>query len=239
MSDDRDPTDGYTLHEALERFADPGKWQSYERARQAARGRRKRGYFRMLSGEPIAGWAAAEEMKRSNALIEQRDRAWRDLSLDLISRLRSGELIATGLEEPLTLDRTRRPIPVHLWQVLRPDFKHSAAVGGGLMISGILVRRATEADQEPTAVSTTVEELPEPGPDMIPEPRPPGRPSMMPKIEAEMRRRAVAGQLRDTLSAESKVLARWAQTTHPDECPPRAKSIERRLGRLYQELKQK
>ena len=239
MSDNRDPTDGYTLHEALERFADPAKWQAYERARLAAGGRRNRRYLMTFRGEPIAGWAAAEEMKRNNALITQRDRAWRDLCFDLISRLRSGELIATGLEEPLTLDRTRRPIPIHLWQVLRPDFKHSAALGGGLKISGILVRCGTVAAPEPTLVQTAVEEIPEPGPDAIPEPRPPGRPSMMPKIEAEMRRRATAGQLRDTLSAESKVLASWAQTTHPDERPPRAKSIQRRLGRLYQELKGK
>jgi hypothetical protein len=239
MSDDRDPTDGYTLQEALKCFADPGKWQAYERARQAAGGRRNRRYSMTFRGEPIAGWAAAEEMKRSNALIEQRERAWRDLCFDLIRRLRSGELIATGLEEPLTVNRVPMPIPAHLWQVLRPDFKRSAAVGGGLKISGLLVRRATEADQEPTAVLTTVEELPEPDPDMIPEARPPGRPSMMPKIEAEMRRRAAAGQLRPTLSAESKVLASWAQTTHLDERPPRAKSIQRRLGRLYQELKEK
>jgi hypothetical protein len=239
MSDDGNPTAGYTLREALKRFADPAKWQAYERDRRAAGSRRNRQYSMTFRGEPIAGWAAAEEMQRSNALIEQRERAWRDLCFDLISRLRSGELIATGLEEPLTLDRARRPIPVHLWQVLRPDFKLSAAVRGGLNISGILVRRATEADQEPPAVSTTVEELPEPDPDMIPEARPPGRPSMMPKIEAEMRRRAASGQLRTTLSAESKVLASWAQTTHPDERPPRAKSIQRRLGRLYQELKEK
>jgi hypothetical protein len=228
MSDLRDPTDSYTLKEALERFADPAKWQAYERARRAAGNRRNRRYSMTFRGEPIAGWAAAEEIQRSNTLIEQRDRAWRDLCFDLISRLRSGDL-----------DRTRRPVPVHLWQVLRPDFKHSAAVGGGLKISGMLVRRATEADQEPPVVSTTVEELPEPEPDMIPEARPPGRPSMMPKIEAEMRRRAASGQLRTTLSAESKVLASWAQTTHPDEHPPRAKSIQRHLGRLYQELKEK
>jgi hypothetical protein len=209
MSDDRDPTDGYRLPEALERFADPAKWQAYERARRAAGSRRNRRYPMTFRGEPIAGWAAAEEMKRSNALIEQRERAWHDLCFDLISRLRSGELIATGLEEPLTLDRARRPIPVHLWQVLRPDFKHSAAVGGGPKISGILVRRATEADQKPTAVSTTVEELLDPDLDILPEARPPGRPSMMPKIEAEMRRRAAAGQLRDTLRAETQVLARW------------------------------
>jgi hypothetical protein len=239
MTDDRDPTDGCTLHEALARFADSAKWQSYERARQAARGRRKRGYFRMLSGEPIVGRAAAEEMERSNALIEQRDRAWRDLCFDLISRLRSGELIATGLEEPLTLDRARRPIPPHLWQVLRPNFKHSVAVGGGLKISGILVRCTTVADLEPRVVQNAAEELLDPDLDRIPETRPPGRPSMMPQIQAEMRRRAAAGQLRTTLSAESKVLASWAQTTHPDERPPRAKSIQRRLGRLYQELKEK
>jgi hypothetical protein len=238
MSENRDATDGYPLQEALKRFADPAKWQGYETVRQAARGRRRR-YSMTLGGEPIAGWAAAEEMKRSNALIEQRERAWRDLCLDLISRLRSGELIATGLEEPLTLHRAPTPIPPHLWQALRPDFKNSAAVGGGLRISAILVRRATGADQERTAVSSAVEERPDSDPDAIPEARPPGRPSIMPKIEAELRRRAAAGQLRDTLGAESKVLARWAQTTHPDEGPPRAKSIERRLGRLYQELKQK
>jgi hypothetical protein len=239
MSDLRDPTDSCTLREALKRFAAPGKWQAYERARRAAGSRRNRRYSMTFRGEPIAGWAAAEEMGRSNALIEQRERAWRDLCFDLISRLRSGELIATGLEEPLTLDRTRRPIPGHLWQALRPDFKHSVAVGGGLKISGILVQRATEADQEPPAVSTAVEDFLDPDLDILPEARPPGRPSMMPKIEAEMRRRAAAGQLRMTLSAESKVLASWAQTTHPDERPPRAKSIQRRLGRLYQELKEK
>ena len=235
MSDDRVPTDGYTLKEALRRFADPGKWQSYERARRAAGSRRNRRYSMTFRGEPIVGGAAAEEMQRSNALIEQRDRAWRDLCFDLISRLRSGELIATGLEEPLTLDRARRPLPPHLWQVLRPDFKHSAAVGGGLRISAILVL----ANPEQTAVHNAVEELLDSGLDVIPEARPPGRPSMMPNIEAEMRRRAAAGQLRDTLSAESKVLASWAQTTHPDERPPRAESIQRRLGRLYQELKKK
>jgi hypothetical protein len=239
MSDNRDATDGYPLREALERFADPAKWRGYERARQAARGRRNRRYPMMVGGEPIAGWATAEEMKRSNALIEQRERAWNDLCLDVIGRLRSGELIATGLEEPLTLHRVPTPIPPHLWQALRPDFKNSAAVGGGLKISAILVRRASGADQERTTVSSAVEKLQDPDPDVIPEARPPGRPSMMPKIEAEMRHRAAAGQLRDTLSAESRVLARWAQTTHPDEGPPRAESIERRLGRLYQELKQK
>ena len=100
MSDHRHPTDGCTLKEALERFAGPGKWQGYERARRAAGSRRNRRYSITFRGEPIAGWAAAEEMQRSNVLIEQRDRAWRDLCFDLISRLRSGELIATGLEEP-------------------------------------------------------------------------------------------------------------------------------------------
>ena len=238
MSENCDATNGYTLQEALKRFADPAKWQAYERARLAAGGRRILRFRMMFGGKPIAGWAAAEEMKRSNAPIKQRDRAWRDLCFDLISRLRSGELIATGLEEPLTLDRARTPIPPDLWQALRFNLRTSAAAGGGLKISVILVRRALGDDQEPTAAPSVVEKLPHHDPDLIPEARPPGRPSMMPEIEAEMRRRAGAGQLRTTLSAESKVLARWAQATHPDEGPPRAESIERRLGKLYQELKQ-
>jgi hypothetical protein len=88
MSDDRNPTDGYTLKEALKRFADRGKWQAYERTRRAAGGARNRRYAMTFRGEPIVGWAAAEEMLRSNALIEQRDRAWRrPLGMGALPRL--------------------------------------------------------------------------------------------------------------------------------------------------------
>jgi hypothetical protein len=55
------------------------------------------------------------------------------------------------------------------------------------------------ADPEGTVVKSAVEELPDSAPDVILDARPPGRPSMMPNIEAGMRRRAAAGQLRDTL----------------------------------------
>ena len=46
-----------------------------------------------------------------------------------------------------------------------PKFKTSAAVGGGLKISEILVRRATGADRGRTAVASAAEELPDRGSD--------------------------------------------------------------------------
>jgi hypothetical protein len=231
--------EGLPLSDAIRRFADPDKWRRYDQAATAAGGR-VRTRLMSVGGEPIAGWGAAEQARHDNHLLDRRDQAWRELQQDFLGRLRSGELVATGYEEPLSLGIERRPVPADVWRSLRPNFKNSTATGAGLKLTGILVHTAEDA---PAPVSST-NQISEAGTiEGDPAPtfavRPPGRPSMMPKIEAEMRRRAVAGQLRDTLSAESKVLARWAQTIHPDEGPPRAKSIQRRLGRLYQELKQK
>ena len=159
-----DKGEGLPLEEAVRAYGDPELVAAYDRACQAARGMQRRGYLTMFNGEPIGGRGEAKEIARGNALVKQRERASRSLCRDLIRRLQSGELIATGLEEPLTLNKVRTPILPHLWQVLRPSFKHSAAVGGGLKICAILVRRATAADQERPAVSSAVEEHPAPWP---------------------------------------------------------------------------
>jgi hypothetical protein len=186
-----------------------------------------------VGGEPIAGWGAAEQARHDNHLLDRRDQARRALVRDLIGRLRSGELIATGYEEPLSLGSARRPIPVELWQILRPRFKISAASGAGLTISGILIQ---SADAKPQASEGPVRSGDRGDLETIPQARPPGRPSIMPEIEAEMRRRAAEEQLLGSLRAESEALAEWTRANHPDRPPPKARSIARQLASVYREL---
>jgi hypothetical protein len=191
-----------------------------------------------VGGEPIAGWGAAEQARHDNHLLDRRDQAWRELQRDFLGRLRSGELVATGYEEPLSLGSERRPVPAALWRSLRPNFKNSTATGAGLKLTGILVQTAEDA---PAPVSST-DQISEAGTiEGDPAPtfavRPPGRPSLMREIEAEMRRRATAGQLLGSLRAESEALAHWARTTHRGERAPQPKSIAKQLGGRYRELK--
>jgi hypothetical protein len=193
-----------------------------------------------VGGEPIAGWGAAVQARHDNHLLDRRDQAWRELQRDFLGRLRSGELVATGYEEPLSLGSERRPVPADVWRSLRPNFKNSTATGAGLKLAGILVRTAEDA---PAPVSST-DQISEAGTiEGDPAPtfavRPPGRPSLMREIEAEMRRRATAGQLLGSLRAESEALAHWARTTQRGERAPQPKSIAKQLGGRYRELKTK
>jgi hypothetical protein len=77
-----------------------------------------------VGGEPIAGWGAAEQARHDDHLLDPRDQRRRALVQDLVGRLRSGELIAAGYEEPLSLGSTRRPIPAELWQTFGRTSRH-------------------------------------------------------------------------------------------------------------------
>jgi hypothetical protein len=66
-----------------------------------------------------------------------------------------------------------------------------------------------------------------------------GRPTSRHLVEAEMRRRADAGELASTVSAEGKHLSGWLQDTHPRFPPLKPKSIANSLGGLYRQLKAK
>jgi hypothetical protein len=83
--------------------------------------------------------------RHDNHLLDRRDQAWRGLQRDFLGRLRCGELVATGYQEPLSLGSERRPVPADLWSSLRPNFKNSTATGAGLKLAGILVRTAEDA----------------------------------------------------------------------------------------------
>ncbi len=233
---DRDQ-EGLPLSDAIRRFADPDQWRRYDQAATAARGR-VRTRLMYVGGEPIAGWGAAEQARHDNHLLDRRDQTWRELQQDFLGRLRSGELIATGYEEPLSLGSERKLVPVDLWRALRPNFEKSTATGAGLKLSGILVRKGVDAP----APVPSIEQISEAGAiEGEPEPRfevrPPGRPSRMREIEAEMRRRAAAKQLLGSLRAESEALAHWARRTHGQDEAPKPKSIAKQLGAVYRDLK--
>ena len=229
--------EGLPLSDTIRRFADPDKWRRYDQAATAARGR-VRTRLMSVGGEPIVGWGAAEQARQDNHLLDRRDQAWRELQRDFLGRLRSGELVATGYEEPLSLGSELRPVPADLWRSLRPNFKNSTATGAGLKLTGILVQNAGDG---PAPVSSTDQISGAGTMEGDPAPtfavRPPGRPSLMREIEAEMRRRATAGQLLGSLRAESEALAYWARTTHRGERAPQPKSIAKQLGGRYRELK--
>ena len=48
-----------------------------------------------------------------------------------IEKLRSGELVAIGLEVPVGASSRREMIAPELWEVIEPDFENSGASGGG------------------------------------------------------------------------------------------------------------
>ncbi len=56
-------------------------------------------------------------------------------------------------------------------------------------------------------------------------------------IEAEMRRRASAGLIEKSLRREAEALVTWAEQEFADAHVPKPESIQKKLGRLYQELK--
>jgi hypothetical protein len=147
----------------------------------------------------------------------------------LVNRLARGELIASGVAVPLNETSRRRDIRPELWPLLGFDCEFQMITGAGLRYDQILIREASSVRQEVPA------SRPQASPPRAP--ARPGRPSFMSMIEAEMRRRAANDQIESSLRREAEVLAIWASQKFPDAHVPKPKSIEKRLGRMYKELK--
>ncbi len=60
----------------------------------------------------------------------------------LLQQLKTGELVATGYQVPMSIVDKRQAIPREMWEVLEPDFYNSAAEGEGLKIIKIEVMEA-------------------------------------------------------------------------------------------------
>ena len=201
---------GIPLWEAIERWTPREVWQRYRQIAQE-----EVSFFTVPPGR--------------TPLHEEAIRLRQQIEGILTDKLRRGELIASGLDLPLNRDTRRWDISSELWSRLKLDIREEKASGDGLQIVELRFRTAIEAACEQAAA--VVDEL------KLPPNKPPGRRSVMPMIEAEMRRRATGGLMEGSWAREAKVLAMWGRKAFPDRHVPKPKSIERKLGRVYKELK--
>jgi hypothetical protein len=206
----RQPEDwGIPLWEAIERWTPRELWERY----------------REIAEYDIPLIILGAEDPRSEEVRRLRSQ----ITEFLVNRLARGELIASGVAVPLTETSRRRNIRPELWPCLGFSCGFQMVTGDGLRYDQILIREASSVPHEVPA------RRPQASPPRAP--ARPGRPSIMSMIEAEMRRRAANDQIESSLRREAEVLAVWANQEFPDAHVPKPKSIAKRLGRVYRELK--
>jgi hypothetical protein len=207
----RQPEDwGIPLWEAIERWTPRELWERYREIAEY--------------DIPLIILGAAED-PRSKEVRELRSR----ITEFLVNRLARGELIASGVAVPLKETSRRRDIRPELWPRLGFSCGFQMVTGDGLRYDQILIREASSVPHEVPA------SRPQASPPRAP--ARPGRPSIMAMIEAEMGRRAANDQIESSWRREAEVLAIWANQQFPDAHVPKPKSIEKKLGRIYKELK--
>ena len=204
---------GIPLREAIERWTPRELWERY----------RELAEYDIPLIIPGAEDPRAEEVRRVHSWISE----------TLVDKLVRGELIASGIALPLKESSQRRDIPPELWPLLTFGYRFLVVSGNGLSYDQVLVREVW-----PGTRSSAERQQDGARPPMQPHhaARGPGRPSIMPSIEAEMRRRADSGEIESSLSREAEALAIWAQEQFTDAHVPKPGSIERQLGRVYREL---
>lgn len=205
----RQPDWGIPLWEAIERWTPSELWEQYRELAEYD------SFIRSLGTED----PRSAEVRRLRSRIAE----------ILINRLVRGELIASGIALPLKETSRRRDIRPEVWPRLAFSSRFQMVIGNGLRYDQILIREASSAGHD-----APVTPSPEPAPARAAARS--GRPSIMPMIEAEMRRRAASGLIEGSLGREAEVLAMWAQQRFTDVHVPKPESIERKLGRVYKEL---
>ena len=151
-----------------------------------------------------------------------------------MSQLRAGDLIAMGLLVPLRPDTVPVQIPADHWWVLVPNYQNSTAKGAGTEYVRIQMYRRQDLEQR--AVDSPSSEEQGPDPEKFHRRKPLGRPSCMPEIEAELRRRGAKGDLITPKAAEFEYLAEWAMSHCQDVDPPKKEWIRKKLGKVYDDL---
>jgi hypothetical protein len=212
----RQPEDwGIPLWEAIERWTPRELWERY---RDLAR------YDIPLIILGERGDPRSDEARRLRSQISE----------IMVDRLVRSELIASGIAVPLKETSRRRDIRPELWPRLGFNCGFQMVIGDGLSFDQILIREAASAGSH-TPASWQDARWARAAPPRVA--GRPGRPSIMPMIEAEMHRRAAHDQIESSLRREAEVLAMWASQEFPDAHVPKPKSIEKGLGRVYQQLR--
>ena len=206
----REPEDwGIPLWEAIERWTPRELWERY----------------RELANHDIPLIMLGSEDPEQDKAVRLRCR----IQEILVGKLVGRELIASGIALPLTETSRRRDIRPELWPYLGFGIGFAGVIGSGLRYDGILIREAASGVPA-TSERASLEQPPYRAAARR------GRPSIMPVIEAELRRRAAVGTIEASLAREADVLARWARQQFADAHVPKPKSIRKKLGRVYNEL---
>jgi hypothetical protein len=214
----RQPEDwGIPLWEAIERWTPRELWERYREIAEydislIIRGGRE---------DP-----RADEARRLRSRISE----------ILVDRLVRGELIASGIAMPLKETSRRRDLRPELWPLLTFGYRFLAVSGTGLKYDQLLIREARPATR---GASEAKQEAPRQGQPARRLRSRPGGPSIIPELEAEMRRRAASGELAPSLRTEAEALADWAAADErlASQRIPKPKSIEKKLSKVYRDLK--
>lgn len=133
-------TEGKTLAEALLAWGDPAAVA--EMIQLASEG--CDGPQIVILGEPAGEYE--RKVLRYQELRSQ-------LEQELIKKLRSDSLVATGYDSRAAIDAPPVAIPADRWRVLTPIFEDSSATAAGMTITGILVYEGEPATMLPASLT--------------------------------------------------------------------------------------
>jgi hypothetical protein len=176
-------------------------------------------------------WNGYDPTRERDKLIAEAEQAGRALVEGLMGLLKSGELVATGIQAPLQMDSKRLLVQRRLFRTLTPVFRDSYLIGPGIKIVDVLIQRAggNKPHSNDAAMANIVE---------ISAAR--GRPPLPPDFAQEMLRRAEAGQLSNSFGEEAKYLYDWGDRIglrNSKNISWLQKTITNKLSKLYRELK--
>jgi hypothetical protein len=227
--DQRDPeADEVPLAEAVRRFVDLLLLQRHDELAARIASWPRPGTERYRQGWPDEDPRRHQYVAGLRAPVrEAQAAAHKEMMNDLCRQLLDDRLIASGLALPLTPVSRRTDIAPRLWEVLTLRPGAGEAIGKGLHITEVRIRRPKQprtAEGRDGAIGQAL--------------RRPGPKSIMPQIAAEMRARAERGELKVGIAEECRALEKWVKANHPEHPrPPKDKSIQNTLGKLYYELK--
>jgi hypothetical protein len=168
------------------------------------------------------------------------------LTGEVVERLQDGKFVAFGYTSPTS---NLVPVDPRHWSFLTMDLHRNRAESKqhGLSYAGLRFIDSAHIDELEPALAAHVKRLlqrpavsEEPAADSTnPSYRAgtPGRPTSRHLVQAELRRRGRAGELKARLSEEAEALRIWLKNTHPDAPQLTKKSIENAFRGEYRKLR--
>ncbi len=233
---------GLPLFPAIRTYSDPVAWAELENLLSVKVDPAEKGRWtpndwamhdfgiKLLLGLALPGSGSAVRLK-----YLQDWHRWVRLRTAFHRRLQSGELVATGYVKPVKHDGRRIVIDPDMWGFLEPDFRDSAASGGGMEVIHVAVHppgSEASAISGELAASDTAEVSPDPNRTGFA-----GRPTAKHLILAEHCRRIEAGEASEMLVREAEYLDAWLREAHPTAPPTTVRTIKNRIRAQHNDWK--